>query len=196
MATLTVVALRDSVDYPLQSKMSVNKPLGKWAHVGNVYGMLYPNVAYMAGMLVAANVGESESSKSRAILMLKSTIYSTAVTAAMKASFRQGRPNNSQEKNSFPSGHTSAAFSFASVIGAEHEWYWGAVAYSLATLTALSRLNDDRHFLRDVVAGATVGASYGLGLYYRQHPGSDNHVATLLPTAELDGLQFSFAARF
>jgi membrane-associated phospholipid phosphatase len=59
---------------------------------------------------------------------------------------------------SFPSGHTAFAFSFAGSIDAVTEgWFPAALAYGAATLTGLSRMHDDKHWLSDVVAGALIG---------------------------------------
>lgn len=209
--TLAAIMLKDSVDYPFQNYMSSNKPLGKWSHIGDLGGQGYANLAYALGMLASSQIDKENSDlyKLRAEHMFKSSLYTAAVTIALKSTVRAPRPNNPNEHTSWPSGHTSTAFSFASVVGSQHEWYWGAAAYSLATLTALSRLNDDRHYLRDVFAGATIAISYGLGIYYRQNPASAqgdtskldkspkwNAVASLLPNDNLDGATFHYSARF
>lgn len=205
-ATLLVVLTRHSIDRPFQSWMNREKPLGRWADVGDHYGRGYASAAYIGGMFLFSALAESENAERRALLMLRSMSYSVFMSTGMKAAFRQGRPGNAHERTSFPSGHSTMAFSFASVVAAEHEWYWGASAYALATLTAFSRLNDNRHFLRDVVAGATIGVSYGLGLWYRDQEkrslsklGRDkgwNHVATLAPTDDLNGFSFALSATF
>jgi membrane-associated phospholipid phosphatase len=98
--------------------------------------------------------------------MFKATAYAAFVTTVIKYAAREPRPNNIQEKNSFPSGHTTTAFAFASVVAVQHEWYWGMLALGGAGLTAYSRMNDGRHFLHDVLAGMTIGTSYGLGTYF------------------------------
>ena len=132
---------------------------------------MYLNGLYALGML-GAGLFSSAHKKSlylgRSVLMVKSTLYSVFLTSALKYTVREPRPSNGNERNSFPSGHSTTAFAFASVVGAEHEWYWGALAYSLAGLVAFSRMNDNRHYIHDVVAGATIGMSYGLGLYFRK----------------------------
>ena len=68
----------------------------------------------------------------------------------------QGTWNN---PGSFPSGHTSAAFSVATVFASryrDHKWVpW--VAYGVATLIGLSRLPDQAHFPSDLFAGAALG---------------------------------------
>lgn len=208
LATGTVVLLRDHLDTPFQRHMATTRPLGKWHRLGDWGGRSYLNAAYVLGMFAASELSaDGDVYRDRSLLMLKSTAYTAAWTLALKASVRAPRPGNKNERTSWPSGHTSAAFSFASVVGAEHEWYWGLGAYSLATFTALSRLNDNRHFVRDVLAGATIGISYGLGLYYRNRgsssetaqlnrPGTWNSFATVIPSDDLSGATFSYSASF
>jgi membrane-associated phospholipid phosphatase len=61
-------------------------------------------------------------------------------------------------KDAFPSGHATMAFALATSLGAEiHNRAVSALLYAGATGTAWSRLNDQRHWLSDVLAGAAVG---------------------------------------
>ena len=69
------------------------------------------------------------------------------------------RPEGRNEFNSFPSGHTSSAFSGASFIQRRYGWKYGGPAYLLATLVAVSRTEapDGYHDGWDVLAGAAIG---------------------------------------
>ncbi len=59
---------------------------------------------------------------------------------------------------SFPSGHAAYMFAFASAVDEATEgWMAPVLAYSAATITGLSRIYHDRHWLTDVVAGAMMG---------------------------------------
>jgi membrane-associated phospholipid phosphatase len=62
---------------------------------------------------------------------------------------------------SFPSGHTIAAFSVATVVArryGNHRWV-PYVAYGLATLVGFSRLSLSSHYLSDVFMGGALGYS-------------------------------------
>jgi len=62
---------------------------------------------------------------------------------------------------SFPSGHSIAAFSIATVIArcyGNHRWV-PYVAYSMAALVGFSRLSLSAHFLSDVFMGGALGYS-------------------------------------
>ena len=59
---------------------------------------------------------------------------------------------------SFPSGHASVAFAVAASLADDIHRPWATAGlYTVATGTAYSRLNDDRHWLSDVALGAVLG---------------------------------------
>ncbi len=67
------------------------------------------------------------------------------------------------DPNSFPSGHTCAAFAFAAAVQTGLPRRWGQVlAWCAAALMGLSRLYVGVHYPSDVLAGAAVGALCGL----------------------------------
>jgi membrane-associated phospholipid phosphatase len=69
---------------------------------------------------------------------------------------------------SFPSGHATNAFAVASVFAAHSEgWVVPAIAYTLATGVAVSRVNDNVHFTSDVIAGAAIGTAIGRSIVVR-----------------------------
>lgn len=67
------------------------------------------------------------------------------------------------EYEGFPSGHTTVAFSVATVFAAAYSdkpWV-GIVSYSLATGVGLSRIYDNKHWSSDVLIGAALGYAVG-----------------------------------
>lgn len=94
-----------------------------------------------------------------------------------KPLFGRSRPYQSDNQNvfkpfsgntSFPSGHATVAFAFASVIAARSDgWVIPTVSYTLASLVAYSRVNDKQHFVSDVVAGGLIGVTVGRFLVHR-----------------------------
>ena len=70
--------------------------------------------------------------------------------------------------NSFPSGHSSAIFAIATVIGLE---YWDTkwvpiVCFGLAGFTALYRLAINDHWASDVLFGSALGFAVGSMVYF------------------------------
>jgi len=62
---------------------------------------------------------------------------------------------------SFPSGHTSSSFAFATAVFANNK-KWGIGAYVLAALIGFSRIYLGVHYCTDVLAGAVLGVVYGV----------------------------------
>lgn len=171
-----------------QRTWAKDKPLAEYSKYGDLMGQGIPNAIYFFGMLAHYQLSHTEKSKERAIFMAKSSLYSAAFTHTLKFAWQDPRPNNPDSKDSFPSGHATAAFAFASTVGIEHGPYWGAGAYALAAFVGLSRMNDNRHRLNEIIAGGAIGISYSLGLYYHHNP-DKNPSVMVLPTG--DGLLIS-----
>jgi len=81
------------------------------------------------------------------------------VTFGLKKLIRKQRPEGRDLYNSFPSGHTSSAFSGASFIQRRYGWKYGKYAYALATVVGVSRVEGPNgwHDYWDVLAGAAIG---------------------------------------
>lgn len=75
------------------------------------------------------------------------------------------RNGSGYENSSFPSGHTSMAFTMASVVAEEYESPWvDGAAYGMAGLVGASRIHQDQHWLSDVACGALLGVAIGKGV--------------------------------
>lgn len=71
-------------------------------------------------------------------------------------------------RTSFPSGHTTAAFAFASAVATDLHYWRPDVAriatpllYGGAAAVGAARIYDDRHWVSDVVLGAAIGTIVG-----------------------------------
>lgn len=152
---------------PIQNEETARKRLGKTTVYFDYAGRMIPNVAYWGLFLGVGLLTDSDREVNRSSQMLRSSAYSILITTILKHTIRQPRPGSPNEKNAFPSGHATTAFAFATTVAANHAWYWGVGAYTMASLVAYSRISDNRHYLHDVLGGATVGISYGLGVFFR-----------------------------
>lgn len=72
-----------------------------------------------------------------------------------KAFGEKTRPDDTSA-TSYPSGHTAWAFWGASFLDSRYGPQWGIPAYALAALTAYSRIEADKHYPDDVLAGASI----------------------------------------
>ena len=97
--------------------------------------------------------------------LAQASILNAVITASIKASVHRTRPDGGSR--SFPSGHTSAAFAAASVVGHHYGLKASLVGYTAATFVGVSRIDSHRHYLSDVIAGATVGYVTGRTVSHR-----------------------------
>jgi membrane-associated phospholipid phosphatase len=117
----------------------------------------------------AAALGRAPMLQQHVLHVAGGVVASGVATMALKAAVGRARPSTPRTKHchrftrdddcqSFPSGHTSAAFSLAAALTEEvrSPVVWVG-AYSAATLVGWSRVRNDRHWLSDVIAGAALG---------------------------------------
>ncbi|WP_170347609.1 phosphatase PAP2 family protein [Ruegeria atlantica] len=74
---------------------------------------------------------------------------------SLKYAVDKWRPNYSAD-NSFPSGHTAAAFSGAAFLQSRYGAHYGVPAYLLASFVGYTRVRAEKHYSDDVLAGASI----------------------------------------
>ncbi len=92
--------------------------------------------------------------------VLRTLIYTQAVVDPIKRLVGRERPDGSNYR-SFPSGHTANSFALAELFRRHYGWKVGAPLYTIGALTAAGRMEENVHFLSDVVAGAAIGYVIG-----------------------------------
>jgi len=122
-------------------------------------GPIYSTI-FVAGMFTAGRLAHGSRFRAMTYDMLDAAIVNFAYTEVIKLTVGRERPNG-QDNKSFPSGHTSNTFALAAVAQEHCGWKVGVPSYLLAGLMGASRINQNKHWLSDVVAGAALGYIVG-----------------------------------
>jgi membrane-associated phospholipid phosphatase len=151
----------------------VNNQKQFFISAGRVFEPLGNNGAplLVAGMYATSLITQNRKLEHSSLAIAKGAAISTALYVVSKQFIRRerpvrtddptkfGPPFSSKGYTSFPSGHTNTMFSIATGFAQEYKDYkwvpW--VAYSLATLTSVTRMYQNRHWASDIVIGAAIG---------------------------------------
>lgn len=88
--------------------------------------------------------------------------WTSLSTHFLKISINAERPNG--RDYSMPSGHTSAAAQGAAYLQFRYGWQYGVPAYMLTGVVGYSRVENNYHYWRDVIAGVALatGIQYAI----------------------------------
>jgi membrane-associated phospholipid phosphatase len=128
-----------------------------------------PEVVFgLPGAVILAGVVAARPELRRSGLrILSSVVIAGLTTGAIKVVAGRVRPVDTSDPfvfrpfshhDAFPSGHATVAFALATSLSEEiHNRWVTAALLAGASGTAWSRLNDERHWLSDVLAGGVIG---------------------------------------
>ena len=182
---------RQLQDDARQANRALNRGASVFRIVGHPGGMIAGGTMYLAGL-----AGNNRRIEDLGLHSVESILLAHVITGSVKIVAGRARPFASKENarnfklfrglkddsyRSFPSGHATAAFAFASAVSAETSHWWpetrwiiGPVRYGAATLTGVSRIYNNQHWASDVLAAAAVGTLTGIKVFRYQHSHPDN----------------------
>jgi membrane-associated phospholipid phosphatase len=144
-----------------------------------------------AGLWLGGTLADRRNDQVAGRTATQSLLAASLVTGALKFTLGRARPYVTADTNSrdfklnrgwgndayrsMPSGHSTAAFAFATALSKERARVRGksasfdAMAYGSATLVALSRMMLDKHWASDILAGSAIGIASGLITFRLAH---------------------------
>jgi hypothetical protein len=138
------------------------------------YGETKVVVIMSGGVYLAGLVGGDRWLRETGLLAGAALLITGAGTQLVKAVVGRARPytglgphyftpfTTDEDFHSFPSGHSTAAFTLSSVLAARIDNPWATAAfYGMATATALSRVYSGNHWFSDVIFGALAASAAG-----------------------------------
>jgi membrane-associated phospholipid phosphatase len=157
-----------------------------WGDFANAEGqpiILTPIAAalYAAGRMAPHHQRFRDATYDIGQVFLVSALYTTTI----KYATQRERPDGS-DKLSFPSGHTSNAFAWATVANHYYGPKVGIPSFAFATFIGIGRMERNVHYLTDVVAGAGLGYLVGRTVTRRDSeplPGTHAHQFSISPSS-------------
>jgi hypothetical protein len=136
------------------------------------YGILLSGALYGSGLIF-----EDSYTRQTGQMLAEAILFSGLITTGAKMLFNRARPFTNEgrydldlfefesdfDETSLPSGHTSTAFTMATILSNRINNSYASIAlYSLAGMTALQRIYVDKHWFSDTILGAAIGTVVGL----------------------------------
>ncbi len=128
----------------------------------------------MGGFYAVGLVTDNEKTVHVGEDLISASLISATINQTLKVTVNRYRPRDDQgvvnlqgynglnNNSSFPSGHTTEAFTLASVIASSYDDPWVAYGvYSVAGMVGIARMYLDAHWASDVVASAFIGTWVG-----------------------------------
>jgi hypothetical protein len=213
-ATLAVVGTAAIADRPVRDFMcqqskevscdATNTPVkNSFLTTVENFGQTYA-LGVMGGFYLAGVMSDDEKSVQVSQDLVAATLVSATINQTIKVSVNRYRPRDNQgifkaqgytglnNNSSFPSGHTTEAFTLASVIAShyEEEAWVGYTVYSVAGLVGVARMYHNAHFASDVTASALIGTFVGKSIVQHNRSLRSDKVAVLpLLGADFTGVQ-------
>lgn len=132
------------------------------------------NIGVPVGLLAGGIIGNDKQMRQNALYVASSSAVNALATMLIKKIVKRPRPFLANVKiravyqpshYSFPSGHTSTAFTTATALSQAYpKWYVVVPSYLWAGSVGFSRLYLGVHYPTDVAAGAVLGAGTAFSL--------------------------------
>ena len=156
-------------DYARETELHNNTIIDAVMTGGNIWGL---SVIFLSLLLYIVL-----ENKELGLNTLKATVVGVTVARSLSTIIGRARPFSSKDNStnfnilkglkyslsSMPSGHSTVAFAFAAAAdkSTAKSMAKTALLYSMAFITAISRVYHDRHWLSDVIMGGTLGYLIG-----------------------------------
>lgn len=185
-----------ALDTPVHDYFAGHNRLGPATKIGNDYlGTGVPGVVVGLATLAYGLIGQRAHEVDAGEAHLEGLAATAVYTHVLKLTVRRSRPD-SENRTSFPSGHTSITFSSAGSLFETYGYAAGIPALVLAGFTGASRLDANAHHLSDVIFGAVLGFVVGRSYAFHHNRSEEGGEQQLSVQPYYDGSRdFGLAAR-
>jgi membrane-associated phospholipid phosphatase len=159
-AGLGLAGIAHTWDNELKGELEGRLLFEELSGLSNIYGESSFSLPVSLMLWGAGEMTERPRLAETGFALLRTLGLTQLVVAPLKLGVRRERPDKSNNL-SFPSGHTANSFAIARLMHRRHGKRIGIPLYILGSFVAAGRIEDDLHFLSDVVMGAVLGTIVG-----------------------------------
>ena len=149
----------------------------------------YATAATAGGIYLTGLFTHDEHAQRTGVLSAEAAIDSFLLYGSMKLIFNRERPYmgtgegkffyGNFSSGSFPSGHSTLAWTLASVVAHEYpKWPVQLAMYGMATAVSTTRVTGGQHFPSDVFFGSTLGYLVGRYVANKDKPSQSSHASS------------------
>ena len=173
-------------DRALTRRVSRSRSFDGVFEAGDVLGEAWTHVGGALGTLWLGGITGNRRLRVFGVDLARGQAANAFYTTGLKLAIDRSRPNGGS--HSFPSGHASASFTAATVISRNFGLKAGLPAYAVASYVAASRVQQNSHYLSDLIFGAAVGIASARSVTV----GRGRQQFIVAPVARPDGVALTF----
>lgn len=165
----------------------------RWSNNVSRIGAMYTVLPVMAGFYTYGAIADNQKARETGILGGEALLDGVVVAQLLKLAAGRNRPNDPDHPGnffsggvSFPSGHSIAGWTMASVVAHEYRnrKFVPIIAYSLAAVVSSARLGARQHYASDLFAGAAIGYYIGKFVVNTHEAHAEHHHGIVTPIVQ------------
>lgn len=166
----TLLLMQWDEDFRLSAQKGISERGTDISRAVKLYGERDLMIGLGGGIYLTGLFFKNDDIRTTGRLTLEALALAGITGGGLKVLLGRSRPKNGEGAHQFnfwewdnsyqsmPSGHTTIAFTFSTVLAEQIDTWWARTGlYSLAAATSYSRVYDDEHWTSDIFLGAAVG---------------------------------------
>lgn len=206
-SVISATALAYLIDEDSRSfwKRNQNKTLDGISKVAKAYGEISYAAIFSGSVYLGGKIFEDKNVSITGRMLLEGLFYAGLTTTIIKTVSGRSRPYTNDGHNrfkffqtetaytSFPSGHTTVAFTLSSILSSRIDNVYVSIGlYALAASTVMQRMYSDSHWFSDALLGSSIGYFIGKAVVQFDDDSMKNDF-TIFPYYIPEGGGISFA---
>jgi len=167
-----------ATDRQTGDEMAESDGLNNASRIVSYAGSAYGTFAAAATFYIVGRTNHDYRARETGILGAEALVNSAILVTVVKEITQRRRPTAEMGRSdffdggsSFPSGHSIAAWSLATVVANEYHDHLAVqiAAYGIASSVSIARFTGHNHYLSDILIGSAMGYGVGRYVYHAHH---------------------------